>query len=176
MGTRRDYYTVLDVPHSASAAEIHHAFRDLARKLHPDVNHSPDATREFQELNEAYQVLTDPALRAAYDRTAIAPSERRSKPSTDPHIAQGDTANRKAARTTAPLLILLLWPIISLGARVCSSSSTGLDEIRQRFVSVLAQFPYAWYSIVLIGSAALIFTVVLGVLWWWLHRSSSPHR
>ncbi len=64
----RDYYEVLGVQRGASADEIKKAFRKLAREYHPDVNNSPDAHEAFQEINEAYQVLSDDQKRAAYDR------------------------------------------------------------------------------------------------------------
>ena len=65
---KRDYYEVLGVPRDASESDLKAAFRNLARKLHPDVNSSPDAEEKFKEINEAYSVLSDPDKRAAYDR------------------------------------------------------------------------------------------------------------
>ena len=64
----RDYYEVLGVPRTADASEIQQAFRTLARKFHPDVNHDPGAEDSFKELNEAYSVLSDPDTRKRYDR------------------------------------------------------------------------------------------------------------
>src|SRR3989337_4022149 len=63
-----DYYEILGVSKNASAEEIKSAFRNLARKPHPDVNKAPDAEAVFKEMNEAYGVLSDPEKRAAYDR------------------------------------------------------------------------------------------------------------
>src|SRR5215510_5565093 len=64
---RRDYYSVLGVSRDASDVEIKRAFRELARKHHPDV--SPENTGEaFREINEAYAVLSDAESRARYDR------------------------------------------------------------------------------------------------------------
>ena len=66
--TERDYYDVLGVPRDAGEADIKRAFRALARELHPDVSEEPEADRRFREVAEAYEVLSDPARRATYDR------------------------------------------------------------------------------------------------------------
>ena len=66
--TERDYYEVLGLSRSATDAEIKRAFRALARELHPDVSHAPDAEQRFREVAEAYEVLSDPESRATYDR------------------------------------------------------------------------------------------------------------
>ena len=68
MATDRDYYEILGVSRDATQDELKAAFRNLARKYHPDVNKSPDAEAKFKEINEAFQVLSDPNQRAAYDR------------------------------------------------------------------------------------------------------------
>ncbi len=64
----KDYYATLGVSKSTSAKDIKQAFRKLARKFHPDVNPG-DKTAEtkFKEINEAYEVLGDPAKRKKYD-------------------------------------------------------------------------------------------------------------
>ncbi|MFZ1792827.1 MAG: DnaJ domain-containing protein, partial [Anaerolineae bacterium] len=68
MTTKRDYYEVLGVPKNAAPEDIKKAFRQLARKYHPDVNKESDAEGKFKEINEAYEVLSDDQKRAAYDR------------------------------------------------------------------------------------------------------------
>ncbi|MCX7869042.1 MAG: DnaJ domain-containing protein [Terrimicrobiaceae bacterium] len=66
---KRDVYEVLGVERSASAEEIKRAYRKLAVKYHPDKNPGdPEAEERFKELGEAYEILTDPEKRAAYDR------------------------------------------------------------------------------------------------------------
>lgn len=64
-----DYYKVLDVGKSASQDDIKKAYRRLARKLHPDLNPGDkEAERQFKELNEANEVLSNPEHRAKYDK------------------------------------------------------------------------------------------------------------
>ena len=69
----KDLYEILGVSKDASDAEIKKAFRRRARELHPDVNKAADAEDQFKELNEAYDVLSDPNQRAQYDRFGTIP-------------------------------------------------------------------------------------------------------
>lgn len=64
-----DYYKVLGVSKAASDEEIKKAFRKLARKHHPDLNpDDKEANKRFQQINEAYEVLSDPEKRKKYDK------------------------------------------------------------------------------------------------------------
>jgi DnaJ-class molecular chaperone len=65
--TGKDYYVVLGVPRSESPTGIRNAFHELALEYHPDRG-GPNATPFFQEIVEAYDVLSDPGRRASYDR------------------------------------------------------------------------------------------------------------
>ncbi len=67
---KRDYYEVLGVSRDATEAEIKKAYRRLARQYHPDMNpdNKEEATEKFKEIQEAYEVLSDPQKRALYDR------------------------------------------------------------------------------------------------------------
>jgi molecular chaperone DnaJ len=67
MATQRDYYDILGVPRGAPDDDIKRSFRKLAQQWHPDVNTTADADARFKEINEAYQVLSDPQRRQAYD-------------------------------------------------------------------------------------------------------------
>lgn len=68
MGRKRDYYEVLGIPREASEAEIKKAYRRLAREHHPDANPTDSGAEErFKELTEAYDVLSNPESRRAYD-------------------------------------------------------------------------------------------------------------
>jgi len=68
MSSKRDYYEVLGVGRTSSADEIKRAYRKLARQYHPDVSQEPNAEAHFKEINEAYEVLSDPQKRTTYDR------------------------------------------------------------------------------------------------------------
>lgn len=68
MASGKDYYGILGVQRTASADEIRQAYRSLARKYHPDVAREPDAEQRFNEVQEAYEVLSDEEKRKAYDR------------------------------------------------------------------------------------------------------------
>ncbi|MGA3058490.1 MAG: molecular chaperone DnaJ [Candidatus Limnocylindrales bacterium] len=67
MANERSYYEILGVERNASDAEIKRAFRKLAQQSHPDVSAEPGAAERFKEINEAYQVLSDPRRRQVYD-------------------------------------------------------------------------------------------------------------
>jgi molecular chaperone DnaJ len=89
---KRDYYLVLELERTASDAEIKKAYRRLAMKHHPDRNAGDNTSEEsFKEAKEAYEVLSDPQLRATYDQYGHAGLERgRGGRGVDPSDVFGD--------------------------------------------------------------------------------------
>lgn len=81
MANKRDYYEVLGVQKGASDDEIKKAYRKLSKQYHPDINKEADAEDKFKEISEAYEVLSDPQKRAAYDQYGHA--------GTDPNFGGG---------------------------------------------------------------------------------------
>ncbi|MCP4337170.1 MAG: molecular chaperone DnaJ [Mycoplasma sp.] len=68
MNIKRDYYEILNVPKNAEQSDIKRAFRKLAMKYHPDRNKEADAEDKFKEINQAYEILSDPEKRRSYDQ------------------------------------------------------------------------------------------------------------
>lgn len=101
----KDYYKILQVDPSADLEVVEAAYKRLARKYHPDMNKSPDATLRMQELNAAYRILHNPAKRTQYDRERTSQSsrpdskyeeERRKREEADAVQRQAEAVRRRA--------------------------------------------------------------------------------
>lgn len=71
MSSSPNFYTVLEIAQAAPAAEVKRAYRRLVRIFHPDANPSPEAAHRFREIQLAYETLSDPVKRSAYDRILL---------------------------------------------------------------------------------------------------------
>lgn len=71
----KDYYAILGIEKTATESEIKLAFRNKAKQLHPDINKEIASKTSFQELNEAYSVLSDPESRRKYDEGELESGE-----------------------------------------------------------------------------------------------------
>jgi molecular chaperone DnaJ len=80
---KKDYYELLGLSKGASEQEIKRAYRKLSKQYHPDINQEPGADKKFKEISEAYEILSDPQKRAAYDQYGFA--------GTDPNYGGGSS-------------------------------------------------------------------------------------
>jgi curved DNA-binding protein CbpA len=157
-GLERNHYRVLGVAAEASDEEIERSFRQLARRLHPDLNGGDGAAEErMKELNVARAALADPAARAAYDerlrRELRAKSAMVAPPPPTP-AASKPSASPAAQRPLVPPKTRAPW----LGARHAPRAPTATPEI-DRMASVGRLF---WIGLVaLIGLAAVIALILL---------------
>lgn len=84
MAVKRDYYDVLGIDRNADEKTIKKAYRKLAKKYHPDTNAgNPDAADKFKEVNEAYDILSDPKKKKMYDQFGHAAFEAGADPGAD---------------------------------------------------------------------------------------------
>lgn len=123
-----DLYQTLGVPRQATPDEIKRAFRRLARRYHPDLNPGdPQAERHFKELQAAYDILSDPQKRAAYDRWGISAFVRGGG------AGPGPAAVGKSPNDVLSEILKNLWPAPSLEPRPGDDLryhlSVSLDEV-----------------------------------------------
>lgn len=126
---RRDYYAVLGIADTADPREIRRAFQRLARQYSPDVNFWEEGARAlFEEISEAYRVLSDPAARAIYDRygpSGVALEGGRT--GEDVHVAVELSFGQAARETTVRLEVPRFSPCDACGgAGLASDGACGL--------------------------------------------------
>ena len=87
-GGQVDPYAELDVSREASSEEIRRAYRQVARRQHPDVNQDPGGAERFAAAARAYEILSDPAARARYDNRFPRPVPIRRSPKPRPAVGR----------------------------------------------------------------------------------------
>jgi curved DNA-binding protein CbpA len=108
-GGRVDPYAELGVSRDASSEEIRRAYRQVARRLHPDVNQDPGGAERFAAAARAYEILSDPAARARYDNRFPRPVPIRRSPRPRPAVGRRATlelTDREAAHLARSPLVL----------------------------------------------------------------------
>lgn len=117
-----DYYSILQVDRHASAAVIKAAYRKLAVHYHPDINKQPDATERFQQINEAYRILSDEGKRLMYDLSLVEPVQ---------HTVPTATTARRRHRPERPFspvqeksLYELVVPYLKYSGLICKVAFT----------------------------------------------------
>lgn len=112
-----DYYLVLGIPRTESAQGVRDAFRKLALRYHPD-RAGPGSTRQFQDIVEAFQVLSDPQLREDYDR--------RWRPSGEQQIPVAVSPAPRSSRRPTPVEPLSFF-------RDSQQGRPAVEEVFERF-------------------------------------------
>src|SRR5437773_600550 len=161
-----DYYHVLGVKRSATAAEIKSAYRKLARKRHPDVNlGSEKAAREFALLSLAYHTLIDPQERAFHDRQL----DKRTRPSSilhsdNPHAQRARAAQARWDRVVNQILETDRRENLVRQRAVFTTVSLFLSTF---FIAMIK--PPLWQSFSLVGRAILV-TLFAAGMWHLIRR------
>jgi curved DNA-binding protein CbpA len=123
-GGQVDLYAELGVSRDASSEEIRHAYRQAARRHHPDVNRDPGGPERFAAAARAYEILSDPAARARYDNRIPGPVPIRRSPKPRPAVSRRavlELTDREAAH-------LARFPLIltdAHGGRILVPAGTG---------------------------------------------------
>jgi hypothetical protein len=166
-GPKEDYYTVLGVRRDASLEQIAEAYRRMARKCHPDANpDDPQAERQFMKVQAAFEVLSDPAKRAAYDRTSISFATVRMTTKPGPVSSSYYQFPRKHRWERDPCAVdLIRWPAFSLLVSALPGLLWGVSLLANAIVDGLTwgevEPPEPFMSLILTSCNA---SVVLGAL------------
>lgn len=148
MTTSPDHYARLRLPSHASDREIRQAYRELSKQYHPDTTTLPltAALQEFQKLQEAYAVLSDPDRRRLYDfqreqhRWTAARSATITPPSTRQRRAVSTASDRERALSAGEIFALFLLSLTVVG---CLVLTVGLGLLRGE---QLLQAP-SWFQV-----------------------------
>jgi len=111
----KDYYAILGLENTATPDEIKRTYRVLAKQYHPDVNRAANATEIFNAVTEAYEVLSDPKLRAEYDAHDVHHGHAKKRPAGDGGVSpdrsqKAGRASPAQVRLERTLLLSLIVP------------------------------------------------------------------
>jgi len=145
---KEDYYEILDIPRDASVEEIKRAYRNLARRYHPDINKDPEAVEKFKKVSTAYKILSDPEKRKEYDTSF----QVESKPQ--------EESEEEAAEETSSRFKLLAAAIFRVLAVVFGASFLGslINFLAWYFTSTKAFS----FNVIKFG---FIFGALAGLIW-----------
>ncbi len=139
----KDYYQILGVPFSATVEQITEAYRKLVFKYHPDRTPDPQAAEKFLEIQEAYEVLSDPKKRKAYDKEYINYAKQRAiqlASKSQKHYSTSQQTQNSSQKKSAKKFNILIFLVSLL-----------------LFIAIL-DLPYGYYKIlrIIVSIAALI--------------------
>jgi curved DNA-binding protein CbpA len=148
MQSTRNLYELLGLPKEASQEDIRQAHRKLARKYHPDTNpEDPQAEKRFKEVQQAYEVLSDPQKRREYDQRVRASSRKvgtgrqgAGTAGADPSRPRPTSAGRSTGGTTYTLdLSKLLAKLVNLSSERASGRTQENVQLRSEELAQLAK-------------------------------------
>jgi Ca-activated chloride channel homolog len=161
MSKRPDFYTLLGLLRSATPDDIRRSYLKAAKRLHPDKNISPGETELFLDVQQAYQVLSDPAQRAAYDSTL--PAEEEISTAVEPLILVSRTELSRNQESQLAYMLVKLTPKKEFTEKVdtvplnvcvaldCSTSMSGekLDTVKATAIQLIRKLkPQDIFSVV----------------------------
>jgi hypothetical protein len=139
----KGYYSTLGIHQAAAPSDVISAFRRKARQLHPDVPGTGDAGA-FVALKAAYDVLSDPDRRAAYDRSAEQPDELESEEIIAPHPAPPAPAPLRTRQPRLSDLPIALWAVmggVAILASIQVARNLAVDTTAVRQPAIPAKAP-----------------------------------
>ncbi len=139
----KDYYQILGVPFSATAQQITEAYRKLVFKYHPDRNPDPEAAQKFLEIQQAYEILSDPQKRREYDQEYINYAKQRAIQLLDKQTKQRfEEARTRQKSSSRPKYHFNVW----------------LFLVALLLFIAIVDLPYGYYKIlrVIVSLAALV--------------------
>jgi len=171
-----DYYAIIGVSRAATFDEIKNAFRQLAKKYHPDLYRENIqrlwACKKMQDINIAYEVLSDPAKRSKYDKENPSIHSAKTEDAKSPaqndfaHASDRSVSDKKGFERFWGPLILVVWVIGTVIYFVINWSPTTSDNLVTFVISTIGQLVIAGVAVVFIAFMGLYSAFYFGVYAW----------